>query len=176
MVKTLARLAIVASALTATAAGGANVQPTSLEYQVKASYLYNFIQFIDWPRDVLGADAKFNLCVVGAERFGNTLDALANERVANREIALRRLSRADQARAAHCHLLFIAAGEPDASEAIVDRGLLTIGESPGFLQRGGIINLVEHQGRIRFEINQQTARNAGLTVSSRILSLALNKP
>lgn len=149
-----------------------------LEYQVKASYLYNFVQFITWPSDANASDGKFNLCVLGAERFGNALDALVGERIDGREIALRRLERPAQARAARCHLLFIAAGTPEINggDAVSEYGLLTIGETPGFLQRGGIINLVEHNGRIRFEINQQAARQAGLVISSRILSLALNKP
>lgn len=149
-----------------------------LEYQVKASYVYNFVQFITWPSEASAGDGKFNLCVLGAERFGNALDAIAGERIDGREIALRRLERPAQARAGRCHLLYIAAGtsQGDGGDAMSERGLLTIGETPGFLQRGGIINLVEHNGRIRFEINQQAARNAGLVISSRILSLALNKP
>lgn len=170
----------LASALCVFAVVTASAAP--LEYQVKASYLYNFVQFITWPSDASASpsasEGKFNLCVVGAERFGNALDALVGERIDGREIALRRLERPAQARAARCHLLFIAAGTPEVNsgEAVSERGLLTIGETPGFLQRGGIINLVEHNGRIRFEINQQAARTAGLVISSRILSLALNKP
>lgn len=153
-------------------------QPTSLEYQVKASYLYNFVQFVAWPNDVFGGDGKFNLCVVGAERFGGALDGLASERVEGREIVIHRLERDVSARAAHCHLLFVAAGATDAAiaSALGERGVLTVGETPGFLGRGGVINLVEVQGRIRFEISQQAARQAGLVVSSRILSLAVNKP
>ncbi len=54
-------------------------------------------------------------------------------------------------------------------------GLLTVGETPGFLEHGGIINLVEVQGRIRFEINQEAAKRAGLTVSSRLLRLAMER-
>lgn len=153
-------------------------QPVALEYQVKASYLYNFIQFIAWPKEVFGNDGKFNLCVVGAERFGKALDAFAGERVEGREIAVRRMDRDAPARAARCHLLFIGGVEADAgpADALGEHGVLTIGETPGFLQRGGVINLIEVRGRIRFEINQQAARQAGLVISSRILSLAVNKP
>jgi hypothetical protein len=152
----------------------AQSQPATLEYQVKASYLYNFVQFVAWPPDVLGGDAKFNLCVVGADRFGKALDALAGERVEGHEIVVHRFERDAAARGAHCHLLFVASGTVD-SGALGVRGVLTVGETPGFLGRGGVINLVEVQGRIRFEISQQAARQAGLVVSSRILSLAVNK-
>lgn len=153
-------------------------QSAPLEYQVKASYLYNFLQFITWPKDAFAGDGKFNLCVLGAERFGPTLDGFAGERVEGREIAVHRLERAAQVQALRCHLLFISAGVSDTVSADVgsERGLLIIGETPGFLAQGGTINLVEMRGRIRFEINQQTANKAGLVVSSRILSLAVNKP
>ena len=159
-------------------APAAHTQAPALEYQVKASYLYNFLQFITWPDDVFPEDGKFNLCVVGAERFGNALAALAGERGAGREIAVRPLARPAQARAQRCHLLFIAAGSAaaDAAAETAGRGVLTVGETPGFLERGGIINLVESRGRIRFEINQSTAREAGLTLSSQLLRLALTAP
>ena len=68
-------------------------------------------------------------------------------------------------------MLYIAAGE--RAPMPLERGLLTVGESPGFIERGGIINLVEVDGHIRFQINQKAARQAGLIVSSRLLTLAL---
>jgi hypothetical protein len=146
----------------------------ALEYQVKASYLYNFVRFITWPEDTFAKDGKFNLCVVGAERFGGALDEFAGERVEGHTIVVRRLESAAQARAARCHMLFLAAGvAPDESASLsAERGLLTVGETPGFLARGGIINLVEVRGRIRFEINQAVAQQAGLVISSRLLSLS----
>jgi hypothetical protein len=146
-------------------------QSAALEYQVKASYLYNFVRFVAWPNDVFGNDAKFQLCVVGAERFGAALAPIAGERVEGREIVIRRLDRSEQARGARCHLLFIAAGA-EAPDVGTERGTLTIGETPGFLAQGGMINLIESQGRIRFEINQLAAQRAGLVVSSRLLDLS----
>ena len=146
----------------------------ALEYQVKASYLYNFVRFITWPEDTFANDGKFNLCVVGAELFGGALDEFAGERVEGHTIVVRRLERAAQARPARCHLLFLASGvgQDEPASFSIERGMLTVGESPGFLTRGGIINLVEVRGRIRFEINQAVAQQAGLVISSRLLSLS----
>jgi len=152
-------------------AAAGHSQSASLEYQVKASYLYNFMRFIAWPNDVFGGDGKFQLCVMGADRFGSALKALAGERVDGREIVVREVDQSTPARAARCHLLFVAAGT-GAEDLAAERGLLTIGETPGFLARGGIINLVEVQGKIRFEINHTAAQRAGLVVSSRLLDLS----
>ncbi|HEX7043832.1 MAG TPA: YfiR family protein [Burkholderiales bacterium] len=143
------------------------------EYQVKASYLYNFTQFIEWPRDVLRPGAPFRACVVGAARFGDALGALARERVGGRPIEITPLERPAQARGRGCHMLFIDASERE-DEVPAARGLLTVGESPGFLERGGLINLVQVDGQIRFAISKRAAERAGLTVSAQLLQLSVN--
>ena len=148
-----------------------------LEYQVKASYLYNFTQFVDWPDDAFTESGRFHLCVIGAWRFGDALDALSGERVENRELTIRRIDSVSEARATRCHMLFVGAVGPAVIRAGVpiERGLLTVGESPSFLQRGGAINLTEVDGRIRFAVNRNVIEQAGLVVSSRLLRLALEQ-
>ena len=47
-----------------------------------------------------------------------------------------------------------------------------MGDSPGFIDDGGIINLKLESGKIHFEINVDTAEQAQLTLSSKLLSLA----
>lgn len=170
-----ARAAALTGCLGVVAVNGLAVA-NELEYQVKASYIYNFMQFIAWPNDAAAGGARFNLCVVGAERFGDALKSLAGAHTEGREIVVRALDRVGDANRERCQVLYVADGETDSADPIVSaRGLLTIGETPGFLSRGGIINLVERNGHIRFEINHAAAQRAGLSVSSRILSLAINR-
>jgi hypothetical protein len=171
-----ARLFVAAMIFANTIGVSARAAPP-LEYQVKASYLYNFMQFVIWPQDVFGSDGKFNLCVVGADRFGSALNALETERIEERQITVRRLGSAVEAQSTRCHILFLAKGTGDTLPVgvVEKRGLLTIGEEPGILGQGGVINLVEVDGRIRFEINQNAAAQAGLTISSRLLRLAVQK-
>lgn len=170
----LKKMTVGGALLMLAAALPAQTPAPPLEYQVKASYLFNFIRFITWPADVFTGDGKFNLCVVGAERFGNALNAFSGERTEGRTIMVHRLERPAQARASRCHLLFIAVGSGTGPLGI-ERGMLTVGETRGFLERGGIINLVETRGHIRFEIDRAAAEEAGLEVSSRLLSLALGR-
>ncbi len=153
--------------------GGATAEPT-LEYQVKAGYLYNFIQFIDWPRDVFNGD--FKLCVLGVDRFGSALDSLQGERAVGRTLRVLRFDQPTAAAAAHCHVLFVSRSVERAqvSQLLGGKGVLTVGEAPDFTAHGGVINLVERQGHIRFQVNQQAAQRAGLAVSSRLLQLALD--
>jgi len=164
------RLVVAVSALWMAAAAHAD---PGAEYQVKASYLYNFTQFIEWPRDVLRPGSPFRACVVGARRFGDALAALARERVGGRPIEITPLEHAAQAYGRGCHMLYIDAGEGEG-DVPAARGLLTVGESPGFLERGGLINLVRVDGQIRFAISKRAAERAGLIVSAQLLQLSVN--
>ena len=163
------------AALSFCAAQPAQSQPTSLEQQVKASYLYNFMQFVVWPEDAFNSDSKFNLCAVAGEEYNATLNALAAENIDGHEISVHRFDQFAQSTGVHCHMLFITRDKYSSAPKDLsgERGVLTIGDAPGFLERGGIINLVEVRGKIRFEINQQAAQQAGLTMSSKLLDLAM---
>ena len=50
---------------------------------------------------------------------------------------------------------------------------LAVGESDGFATRGGVINFFTEDRKLRFEINPEAARSAGLKISSRLLRLAV---
>jgi hypothetical protein len=158
--------------LIALAVLSAQAESPALEYQVKASYLYNFLQFVQWP-DESFIDAKFRICVMGAERFGAALDSLNGERVTGREVVVVRVDELPK-KGGGCQVLYVAGTAP--IDVVTERGLLTIGESPGFLARGGVINLVQVGGRVRFEINQDAAQRARLSLSSHLLKLALKAP
>lgn len=157
--------------------GMVQAQDAPIEYQVKASYLYNFIRFITWPPDVFRNGGSLNLCVTGAERFGSALDALAGESIEGRSIRVHRLGSVTEARHVRCQVLFVSAAEAPALPAALtpERGVLTVGETRGFLDRGGVINLVEVQGRIRFEVNQKAAKRAEIAMSSRLLRLSMER-
>ena len=144
-------------------------QEPSLEYQVKAAYLYNFVKFIEWP--AAARQGPLTICLAGANRFGTTLEELVRgESIEGRAIAARVI----QAPQADCDVVFVprgvAAGE--YLRAARNAPVLTVGESSDFVSQGGIINFVLDAGMVRFEIDQAAARRAGLQISSRLLRLA----
>jgi len=73
-------------------------------------------------------------------------------------------------------MLFIASAESSRAEEIVQllkgTSVLTIAETPGFSKQGGVINFVLEDSKVRFEVNVDAAKQAGLNISSRLLSLA----
>jgi hypothetical protein len=145
------------------------------EYQVKAAYLSNFGKFVEWPARS-GREETFNVCVIGEDPFGAALDAaLEGETVDRAPIVARRIQKADDA--AGCRILFIGSLENNQLRAVLATAgrsnILTVGESPDFTRRGGIIQFVLEGSKIRFEINLAAAQRSGLKLSSELLKLAV---
>jgi uncharacterized protein DUF4154 len=157
------------------AAPGTSAQH-GLEYEVKAGFLYNIINFVTWPPDAfVGATDPVRVCIVGPDPFGRLLDRAIEGGTANRRpIVANRI--ADPNDIAACHLVFLPGGNTDridrAVRAASQRPVLTVGEAPDFLRRGGMIAFVVDGGRVRFDINLPAATSRGLMLSSRLLQVA----
>lgn len=159
----------------------AAAQPTAAqelsEYQVKAAFLYNFAKFVDWPEPKLDtADNRLHICVLGADPFGEELDATVDGKtIQGKWLTVLRLQSGDDLR--HCHLLFIGdSGEfhlPFVLNEAREAHVLTVGDSPDFAFQGGMINFRMEENKVRFEINARAAEEAGLRISSQLLKLAV---
>ena len=140
-----------------------------------AAFVYRFPQFIEWPPSALEGRETLDICVAEPDPFGTALIGLTKgEERDGRRITTRRISSPRMVEG--CQVLFLSSVVSRASaflEAAEGRPVLTIGESPDFLDRGGIINLLVVDHRIRFEIDADAATRAGLQLSSQLLGLAV---
>jgi YfiR/HmsC-like len=171
------RFLVVAWALVA-ATGLPAQQPKPNEFQVKAAYLYNFGRFVEWP-DERGSDKDdaFEICVLGADPFGPTLDAtLARETIAGKSVAAKRISKPQDVDS--CRILFISSSEEghlkQVLAALEKTSVLTVSDIPGFSERGGMIGFILEGDRVRFDVNLASAQDARLTLSSELLKVATN--
>jgi YfiR/HmsC-like len=141
------------------------------EYRLKAAFLYNFVQFTEWPADT---PQVLTLCVVGTDPFDKDLDALAGRPVGSRNLAIKR--RAAGSDLAGCQVVFFspstAADLARLLAPLKSRPVLTVADSPGALRQGVALNMAVVGERISFEANLLAARAAGLNLSSRLLRLA----
>jgi len=165
-----ALLAVAAAALAGTPAH-AQVSETS----VKAAFLPRFARYVTWPPNAVpSATAPFVLCVIGSDPFGGSLDQAArSQSVDGRRVVVRRMATAAQS--GGCHVAFIGDGSSQAGQvlaAIGRRPVLTVTDARNGGQRG-IIHFAVVSGRVRFFIDQAAAQQRGLTVSSRLLALAV---
>ena len=145
------------------------------EYEIKAAYLYNFINYINWPEEALpAAGGTITIGVIGQNPFGSALAPLAGKRIKGRILAVKEC--ASPADAANCQIVFISPSEkqrlPEILEGLKDAKVLSVSEIDGFAERGGMINFISDRNKVRFEINSEAARRTGLTISSELLKLA----
>jgi hypothetical protein len=162
--------------IVASSAPAVRAQSQSLEYDVKAAFLYNFARFVTWPADSFAApDAPLSVCVLGEDPFGSRLDQLVEgERVNDRPLAVRRLSAASDAAA--CHLVFVSPSERARFGSILSsldtRRLLTVSDTLEFLEAGGHLSFYIEDGHVRFAVNAAAIRECDFKVSSRLLQVA----
>lgn len=157
------------------APAAAAAPPVSREYQLKAVFLYNFVQFVEWPAAALpDASAPIRIGVLGEDPFGTALDAaVRGETVRARRLEVKRARRIEELR--DCQVVFIARSEERHAAAhlaeLAGRPVLTVGETDDFTRLGGIIAFYPEGKKIRFAINVGAARDRGLMISSELLEL-----
>ena len=155
---------------------GADPAPLAREYQIKAVFLFNFVQFVDWPpRAFSKAQSPLVIGVLGEDPFDSYLDeAVRGEKVNDHPLVIRRYRRPEDI--GPCHILFISRSEAgrlgQVLAALKGRSILTVGDMAGFAERGGMIRFVTENNKIRLQINVDAARAADLTISSKLLEPA----
>ncbi|HWA10945.1 MAG TPA: YfiR family protein [Opitutaceae bacterium] len=143
------------------------------EYQVKAVFLFNFAQFVDWPPAAFAEpNTPLVIGVLGDDPFRNYLDETVRGETANaRPIVIERFRRVEDIKT--CHVLFISRSETGRLDQIFanlrGRNILTVGDAEGFAQHGGMIRFVIDNNKVRFRINLEAAKAANLTISSKLL-------
>jgi hypothetical protein len=143
--------------------------------KVKAAFLYNFLKFVDWPDSAFtNSQSPYVVGILGRDPFGKVLEETFEDKPLNgRKVTIRRI---DEDEASQCHLVFISPSEqrhlPQIFEALKAKPVLTVGDSEGFATSGGIINFIEEEKKIRFEINIDAAKRANLKLHSTMLNLA----
>ena len=146
------------------------------ETAVKAAFLPRFARYVTWPAAAVPkSDDPFVLCVSGDDPFGGALDQAArSQSIDGKRIIVRRLGTA--AGADGCQVAFVG-GSPSQPvgqllAAIGRKPVLTVTDARDGGQRG-LIHFSIVGGRVRFFIDQAGAERRGLTISSRLLALAV---
>jgi len=144
------------------------------EYRKKAALIHKIAKFVHWPTQAFpGSSSPICIGVLGDDPFGNDLEqALEGKQLHGRPLTIRRIQAVSQAK--ECHVLFISRSEEEHIESILatltDVAVLTVSESKGFINHGGIIKLV---GSTQFEINSGAMSRANLRIGSDLYGVAL---
>jgi hypothetical protein len=147
-----------------------------LEYEVKAAYLFHFVNFIEWSPETLGGPGEpFRVCVYGTNPFGKILDrTFAGEHVQGHPVQVKQA--ADESDLTLCRIVFVPIDEEGSRASVLKAaagpGQLVIGELPGFIKAGAAINFFNAGGEVRFDINLAVIEGRRLKVSAKLLRLA----
>lgn len=177
----LATCLLCATLATASHAQSANntqtVNPaSSSEYLIKAGFTYNFAKLVQWPASTFPQpNSPIIIGILGTDPFGGMLDeVLAGKKINERDLVVKHLKWGADLKG--CNILFVSSSESLHMDEIfhIVKGLpiLTIGETPNFARRGGIINFILEDEKVHFEVNVEAAKETNITISSRLLALA----
>lgn len=177
-----AAIAILPILLASAMLNAQNVSGSS-EYLIKAGFIYNFANLVQWPATSFAQpDSPIVIVILGEDHFGTTLDrALDGKKVNARSFVIKRARSISELQRTlgpqkECQILYVSSSEMahlgEAIQMLKGVPVLTIGETPGFARNGGIINLILEDNKVRFEVNVTAAKEADLNISSRLLALA----
>lgn len=158
---------------------------SSREYQVKAAFLFSFINFVDWPKEKLTeGNNQINIGIIGNDPFGKAFEPIKDKQVKGKDVVIKRFKAFKELNQSSeeieairkCHLLYICPSEKDEFRKIINlvmkHNILTVGDTKSFLESGGIINFLMEDKKVRFEINNTVAEQTELKIRSKLLRLA----
>jgi hypothetical protein len=143
------------------------------EDQIEAVFVFNFSHFVEWPPQVFAAPGDpFIIGILGSDPLGAQLDEVVRgEQVNGHPLRVQRLR--SLAEIDRCQILFIDRSESgrigQILAAVNGRNTLTVSQADGAAERGVMIQFATENNRIRLRINVESARAAGLTISSKLL-------
>jgi len=144
------------------------------QYDVEAVYLYNFAKFVRWPAGSPGATV--NICVAAQRAFVDSLTrVVSGELIDTRSITVRTIQRPEDE--TPCNILFIDDSAKQHLGGLLSsasgKPILTVSDIPGFLDHGGMIQLLQIDNRVRFSVDLRPAARSEIAFSSELLKVAV---
>lgn len=146
----------------------------SLEYKIKAAYLYNFTKFINWPEI---PSATFNICVVGDNPFKDLLNGLETKNVLGKPIRVQHYNNLGQIKG--CQIVYFE-NTDSLPNIVLPNALLvgnlddslTVSSQPFFAESGGMIGFVLEDEKVKLHINLKAVKQSGLRISAKLIEVS----
>ena len=142
-------------------------------YDLEAAFVYKFIKFVEWP-DSFDEEEYFDVCYTGNGEIKSSIKALVDSEIKDLILKVKIIENLNELQ--DCELLFVDIPTKDGRKKYLNylsgKSVLTVSHFDGFTKEGGMINLILKDNRIHFEINQKSAEESNIKVSSKLLRLA----
>jgi len=173
--KLIISILVILSAVSMVGLPRLRAEDSSTEYKIKAAFLYNFLNFIEWPSGSFkDSNDVLKICVIGEDPFGDAFEPFINKPIKGKKLKIYQINKIGDTD--NCHIAFISSSEKRRLGRVLadlnGSSTLTVSDIKSFTQEGGIINFVTVENRIGFEINIKAAERSGLKISSKLLNLA----
>lgn len=144
---------------------------------VKTAFIFNFARFVEWPRTAFETDTSpLQICLWGDTILEERMQRLNDHDAQNRRIRIKNIGRSNDWQG--CHILFIGEGSEaqrlQLLKALIALPVLTISDSPRFIEQGGMIGIFVEEKRVQFSVNRNATQQSNLRLSARMLQLAYN--
>lgn len=169
--------ASVISAVALPGPAAADVLDDADHRRTAAKFIRNFGKYVEWPDTAFAnASAPIKVCALGAAPFESELtEELAGKSARDREFAYTQIDPTDLGAAASCNILFIHTDSAENASPVISaldgKPVLTVGAVEGFAQTGGMIGLIEQNGRMNMQINKTRLERNALKGSSRLYQI-----
>lgn len=143
--------------------------------QYKAAYIYNFINYIEWPTDYYRGD--FVIGVMGEDGVASALKVMATKKnVKGQKLRVDIFKNAQEV--GKCHIIYVPSGESNKIKDVIEKlesyNTLIIADKSGMLKNGACLNFMLQESKLRFEIDKKTIKRRGLKINSALERLAVN--
>ncbi|NOS92911.1 MAG: YfiR family protein [Cyclobacteriaceae bacterium] len=143
-------------------------------YQTHTLYVYSFAKFVQWPEENRVGD--FEIAVLGDSPILPELDKLAQKKkIGDRTIRIVRLTSVKEFKKSH--ILFLPAAQSgalsDFVQKIGDQSTLIVTEQAGLGTKGSDINFLVKDGKLVFELNQNSLSKHKLKAANELTRLAI---
>ncbi len=147
------------------------------EYLIKAVFIEKFTRFIEWPKNssVYNKSHPFKISVIGEDPFKGKLEEYYSDKeIKNKSVEIEYHESFNDS--INCNILFVAEIDDDEIEDIISyakiKSILTVSDTKGYAKKGIIINFFIDENKIRFEINEKSARDNNISISHLLLNTA----
>jgi hypothetical protein len=165
----------VAGLLTLWIAGSAMGQPSFPNLEVKANFMLNFARFVTWPEGIFESEAsELDICILADPIYAGAISSvLSGRKIRRREVQI--LGPGTSEDALWCHVVIIPEALALLHDEVIDTlgssSILTISESGGFAQAGGVANLISREGKVRLEVRWEALARSALELDPRVFPL-----
>lgn len=148
------------------------IQPQGQEYNLKAAFLYRFLDYVQWNNN---NTQTLNIAILGESgMYAPLLEISKAKNTGNRSIRVRQIKSVTEIGTSE--VVFVSRNYKFGMEAVQPRmnekPALIVSEQKGDMEKGSHINFLIAENKLKFEVNLKTASQSGIKIGSKLLQHA----